>query len=110
MGMVGQETVRPVMLVCWPVAVAVAALGTKHLHRRVTRTAGQPVVLGLQGGKPSRRWVGAAAMRPGMPHLAQHARQQHEGSEQHPDAAGGRLRHGGPGSIPAPRLSITERP
>jgi hypothetical protein len=48
-------------------------------------------------------------MRPGMPDLAQHAGQQHEGSEQHPDTAGGRLRHGGPGSIRAPRLSISER-
>lgn len=82
MGVVGEETVRPVMLVRRSAAVAVAAFRAEHLHRRVSAVGGdtgEPVTLGLKGGKPSRRRVGTAVMRPGMPHLPQHARQEHEG-------------------------------
>ncbi len=76
MRMVAQETVRPVMLMRRPVAMAVATFRTEDLHRRFDAARGatsQPFALGLHGGKPSRRRVGAAAMRPGMPELAQHA-------------------------------------
>lgn len=92
MGMVGQQTVRPVMLVCRSAVVAVAAFRAEHLHRRVSaigRATGKPVALGLQRGKPGRPRVGTAVMGPGMPHLPQHAGQEHEGREQHPDTAGG---------------------
>lgn len=112
MGVVGQETVRPVMLMRGPVAMAVAALGTEDLHRRIVAirgATGEPVAFGLKGCEPSRRRVGTTVMRPGMSHLAQHSGQEHERSEQHPDAADNGFRHATAGSIRAPRLSSTQR-
>ncbi len=113
MGVVGEQTLRPVMLVRRPVAMAVAAFRPEDLHRRVAAicgATGEPVALSLERGKPSRRWVGTATMRPGMPDLPQNAGQEHEGRKQRPDTAGGRFRHRAPPSIHAPRLSITDRP
>lgn len=85
MGMIGQKTVRPIMLVRRAVAMAMAALGSEHLYRRVSTirgTIGEPVALGLKGSEPSRRRVGTTVMRPGVSHLPQHARQEHESRQQ----------------------------
>lgn len=93
MNVVGQKTVRPIMLVRRPVAVAVATFGAEHLHRHagaIRGTLGEPVALGLKGGEPGRRRVGTVVMRPRMTHLPQRPGQEHEGREQHPDMAGGR--------------------
>ena len=111
MGMVGQKTVRPIMLVRRAVAMAMATFSTENLHRCVRGVggaAGEPLALGLKRGKPSSRRVGAGAMRPGMPNLAQKPRQEHQGREHKPNTTGHAKCHTAARSICAPRLSITE--
>ena len=111
MGMVGQKAVRPIMLVRRAVAMAVAAFSTKDLHRGVRGVGGaasEPLALGLKRGKPRSRWVGAGAMRPGMPNLAQKPGQEHQGREHKPNTTGHAECHAAARSICAPRLSITE--
>ena len=94
MGMVGPETVRPIMLVRRTVTMAMAAFSTENLYRHLRATAGEPLALRLKRRKPCSRRVGAGAMRPGMPNLAQKPCQEHQGREHKPNTTGQATNHG----------------
>ncbi|MGK7864982.1 hypothetical protein [Falsiroseomonas sp. E2-1-a4] len=97
MRVVGRETVRPIVLMNRSVAMAMPFGRPEDLKRGLSLQArcirGKPGALRLKCSQPSGGWVFPATMRGGVPNLPQEPGEEHQGSQQYPDATGNTMGH-----------------
>ena len=101
---------KPILLIVRAIAVRMPWAGGEYLYARPRLDLGlrwcrcQPSLFGFHRLRPSALAL-ATGMRPSVPGLPQQPRQEHQGTEQHPNTTGRAVRHGLVPIIPARLLS-----